>query len=263
MRIALADHDPAAQADTTSRLRFLGAEIHAVANGQALLALVRSGWPDVVLLDVVLPDGSGLVVCGQLRARSDVPIVFYSASRRRDDPTLGRMLGADDFISKDADTFDLQARIRAVLRRSVTAPPTMSSDPPPLAPSVIVVDDLVVDLGRQQASLGGSRLALTRIEYRLLAALARRPGETVTRAELAEALWGPDRLAGSHPEGTDDDPADATLVRSRAIDMHVVKLRVKLRAGPVPAPRIVAERGAGYTLLPGEPPPGEGPGVMA
>src|SRR5215207_6956035 len=99
-RIALADRDEVSAERTSSTLRSMGFAVRTVASGEALLALMEDGWPDLVVLDVVLPDVSGLVVCGQIRAQHDLPVVFYSASRRREDPILGRMLGADEFIAK-------------------------------------------------------------------------------------------------------------------------------------------------------------------
>jgi DNA-binding response OmpR family regulator len=201
---------------------------HAVTGHEARDLLERSR-PDLILLDLMLPDVDGLVLCSQLKSIADVPIMICTASMRRGDPILALKLGADDFIRKPFEIDDVLARVEAVLRR---APPrTAESTPQQPRTTEIQVGELAIDPARRRALLGGEPLALTPTEFRLLTVLSANVEEILSRDLLAQEVWG---------------YADAS--NGRTIDVHVRRLRAKLAQGAVPGPAILSVRGMGYRL---------------
>ena len=204
---------------------------HAI-DGADARSQVDHASPDLILLDLILPDIDGLVLCCTLKALADVPIVICSASARKSDPILALKLGADDFIHKPFELDDLLARIEAVLRRT---PP--SNAPPHPAPE-LRVGELVVEPARHRVMLGNQHLALTPTEFRLVTVLAARPEEVLSRDQLAHDVWG-----------------TSTLNHGRTIDVHVRRLRTKLSSASAPAPAIISVRRSGYKLTTQEPSP--------
>jgi DNA-binding response OmpR family regulator len=202
---------------------------HAMNGEEARSQMQRAGLsPDLILLDLMLPDIDGLVLCSMLKSISDVPIIICSASARRSDPVLALKLGADDFVRKPFDLDDLLARIEAVLRR---APPRTSGALPPPRPTVLRVGELVVEPPRRRALLGGEALPLTPTEFRLLTVLVAQADEILTREYLAQQVWG-----------------YADVSNGRTIDVHVRRLRLKLARSGVPCPTIISVRGMGYRI---------------
>ena len=193
------------------------------AEGERLLAEVQ---PDLLILDIMLPDADGLVFCAQLRPRSQVPIILLSASQRQADRVLGLKLGADDFVSKPFDIQELTARIEAVLRRA--APEAQRANGGQEHAQSLGM--LMIDRSRRQASVGGRALDLTPTEFQILGLMASRPGEVFSRQELASTLWG-----------------ERDMSHSRAIDVHIRLLRQKLEDVPQ-APAISTVWGYGYKL---------------
>jgi DNA-binding response OmpR family regulator len=191
------------------------------------LAEVR---PDLVILDLMLPDANGLVLCADLKAALGVPVIVCSGTRRRDDSLLGFKLGADDFVAKPFSVDDLKARVEMALRRAshAEAPPRPASPQPP--PSI---GDLVLDHALCQARLGEHVLPLTPTEYHLLCALAERPGVVVGHQELTERVWGYDDRGVRH-----------------SLEVHVQRLRAKLGVGGPQSPQVLTQRGFGYCLVP-------------
>ena len=192
--------------------------VHAVDSAAAALDWARTEGPELILLDVMLPDGSGMDVCRVLRAESDVPIIMLTARSSEVDRVLGLEVGADDYVVKPFSVAELVGRVRALLRRreldrtgAVTA---------------VVAGDLRIDLVRHEVTVDGRGVALTPGELRLLTRLASEPERAFSRDELMEVLW--DVAAG----GT-----------SRACDTHVLNLRRKLGAS---GGAIETVRGFGY-----------------
>ncbi|MDI6858368.1 MAG: response regulator transcription factor [Dehalococcoidia bacterium] len=152
-------------------------------NGQAALRAVEEQKPDLVLLDIVMPDMTGLEVMRKLRERSSVPIIFLSAKNTDADKVSGLDLGADDYIPKPFNPEEVSARVRAVLRRSLGA--NRSQD-------VLQVADVEIDLDRRLVRKQGRIITLTRTEWLLLQVLATNAGRVMLNAELLSKVWGPE-----------------------------------------------------------------------
>lgn len=192
-----------------------------LADGTDVAAAARADPPALVLLDLMLPGKDGLAVCRELRTFSDVPIVMLTARVDEVDRLLGLDLGADDYICKPFSPREVVARVRAILRRS-QARATQPAPPE---------DGLVIDPGTFRATLDGSVLDLTPVEFRLLAMLAATPGRVLRRAALLEGLY-----------------ADHRVVTDRTVDSHVKNLRRKLAEAAPGRDLIRSVYGVGYAL---------------
>lgn len=192
------------------------------ADGREALRLAREAAPDLILLDVMIPEIDGLDVCRELRKTSQVPIIMITARGEEIDRVVGLELGADDYVCKPFSVRELLARIKAVLRRGVE----------PGTPEFITgPGELRLDVERRVASIAGQPLDLTRLEFDLLLMLLSQPGRVLTRERLLEQAWGYD-FAGE----------------PRAVDSAIKRLRAKLRTGAVNADVIEAVRGIGYRI---------------
>ena len=178
--------------------------------------------PDLVLLDLMLPDGSGFDVCRELRKRSQVPIIMLTARGEEADRVVGLELGADDYVVKPFSAREVVARIRAVLRRA--------DAPEPAAGEVTLeVGDLRLDPARHEVTHGDERLELSRKEFELLHLLMRNAGSVVTRERLIDEVWDPNWFGST-----------------KTLDVHVSGLRRKLGDDPA-APRYLHTlRGVGF-----------------
>jgi len=227
--IMLVEDDHAVAQTLTDALESSGYRVWLAETGADAKTLLEQTRPDLIILDLMLPDVDGLVLCSGLKAIADVPIVICSATPQKRDAILGLKLGADDFIAKPFDIYELEARVEAVLRR--TSQTRVNNEVTPAPPDHIRVGELIIDRSRRRVTLGGEPIQLTPTEYRLVSALASRPDEILSRDDLATLVWGyQDASSG------------------RTIDVHIRRLRVKLSQGPVPAPAIVAVRGFGYKM---------------
>jgi DNA-binding response OmpR family regulator len=262
-RILVVDDEPPIAQLVTEVLESEGYEVWSVGTGGEAEATLERVRPDLLILDIMLPDTDGLLLCSAIRRRSPVPIVMLSATRERRDRILSLRLGADDFIAKPFDIHELIARIEAVLRRAAglraaSAATMVAAGSPDQFPDdarsgqpagagagggggaglgasatgeVYQVGQLVVDCGRRTVTIAGRPVHLTRTEYRLLAMLAKEPERVFSRAELAKTIWGSD-----------------IVEESRAVDVHIRRLRAKLEPFGPTAPPIVTVRGFGYKL---------------
>ena len=195
------------------------------ADGLAGLAAARRESPDLVVLDLLLPGMDGREVCRRLRADSAVPIIMLTALAEETDQIVGLELGADDYIVKPFSPAVLVARVRAMLRRSRGELDDGE---------VIRSGELEIDLVAHAVTLAGRPLRLTPTEFSLLAALARRPGQTLGREQLLDELHG---------------PAGGLAGFDRSIDSHVKNLRRKLEREPGRPPLIETVYGVGYRLV--------------
>jgi two-component system response regulator RegX3 len=185
------------------------------------LETARRVNPDLILLDVMLPDGSGYDVCRELRADSRVPIIMLTARGEETDRIVGLELGADDYIVKPFSAREVVARIRAVLRRA--GEPAAQPDGP------IEIGPLLLDRARRSATLAGSELELTRKEFELLELLMAEAGSVITRERLIDEVWDVNWFGST-----------------KTLDVHVSGLRRKLSDDPA-APRFLhTVRGVGF-----------------
>ena len=197
-----------------------GFVVRACHDGQSARQALATQAPAAVVLDVMLPDGSGLELLKQLRSEhADLPVLMLSARGEPLDRILGLELGADDYLAKPCDPRELTARLRAVLRRSHPAATTTQLE----------IGDLTFSPARGVASIEERELSLTLSESRILEALLRQPGDPLDKQELAQIALG----------------RKLTLY-DRSLDMHVSNLRKKIGPHPDGRPRIVALRSRGY-----------------
>lgn len=223
--ILAVDDDPAILRTLRINLRARDYEVETVGDGRSALQVIKERMPDLVLLDLGLPDLDGVAVLTQLRAISAVPVVVLSARHESDDKVEALDLGADDYLTKPFGMEELLARIRAALRRG---PDQWSGDDP-----VIMTESLRLDLAEQVAIKDGEPVHLTPTEWRLVAALARRPGRLVRQAELLQEVWGP----AYHRE-------------TNYLRVYLAQLRRKLEREPGRPRHFRTEPGVGYRFIP-------------
>lgn len=222
MRVLLVDSDQEMVRAVSKDLQEAGFDVRAAATGTGALARHREA--DVVLLEVSLPDLDGFQVCQRIRSRSSVPIIFHSVKATERDRVLGLKLGADDYVVKPCGTWELAARVEAVLRRARVAEVRI---PRQDRGGVAVVGPLRVDLNQRQVEVGGRKVPLTYKEFELLRVLIERPGHVVSRAEIMHKVWG------YTPESD-----------TRTLGVHMVSLRRKLALPSL----IETVRGVGYRI---------------
>jgi two-component system, OmpR family, response regulator MtrA len=221
--VLLVEDDPSIREVATLGLEQAGFRVTASGDGREGLLRFRQGSFDLVVLDVMLPSLDGFEVLREIRGESRAPVVMLSARDELHDIVVGLELGADDYVTKPFELPELVARIKAVLRRSATAP----------TESVISVDGLEIDPAAFSVKREGEDLELTATEFRLLLELARRPKQVFTRELLLELVWNYDYLGDS-----------------RLVDVAVQRLRAKVEADPANPKLIRTVRGVGYRFDP-------------
>jgi two-component system KDP operon response regulator KdpE len=182
-KVLIIDDDPSLVRALRLSLRALGHDVVVAPNGEQGMSQAALTTPDVVVLDLGLPDVNGLDVCTRIRAWSEVPIIILSASGTEDRKVAALNGGADDYVTKPFGMAELEARIRAVLRHR-------QADPAEQGPPMIVVGGLQLDLMHYEARLNGRTVDLTRKEFALLSFLARHEGKTCTHQMILNAVWG-------------------------------------------------------------------------
>jgi DNA-binding response OmpR family regulator len=205
---------------TRDYLEHAGFKVLAAYDGKSALAAARSEKPDLIVLDLRLPQMDGLDVTRALRKESDVPIIMLTARSEESDKLVGLELGADDYITKPFSPKELVARVRTVLRRVENVG---------TGGEIIRAADLVLDVPRMTAKLGGQDVELTPTEFKLLAVLAGQPGRIFSRAQLLEAVQG-----------------FAIESYERAIDAHIKNIRRKIEPDPHQPRYILMVYGVGY-----------------
>jgi DNA-binding response OmpR family regulator len=206
----------------TSYLEREGFRVLQAFDGAMALELARAEAPDLLVLDLMLPGLDGLEVCRRLRAFSDAYVIMLTARTEEIDRIIGLTTGADDYVTKPFSPRELVARVRAMLRRPRGAAVSPDSSAP------LRFAHLTIDRAAREVLRDGMPLALTRIEYDLLAALAEHPGQVLTRAQLIERVWG---------EFYGDE---------HVVDVHLSNLRRKLGSDPAYPQLIETVRGVGY-----------------
>ncbi|MCH8051569.1 MAG: response regulator transcription factor [Chloroflexi bacterium] len=219
--ILVVDDEPTLVATLKYNLERESFRVLEAADGEAALEAARTGRPDLIVLDLMLPGLSGLEVCRILRKETRVPIIMLTAKDAEVDKIVGLETGADDYVTKPFGMPELMARVRALLRRAEPG----ADD----APDVVESGDLRVDLARREVQRGGSPLRLKPKELDLLGFFMRRRGRAFSREELLQQVWG--------YEFADD---------TRTVDVHVRWLRQKIELDPAQPSRLITVRGVGY-----------------
>jgi two-component system response regulator RegX3 len=222
MKILLVEDDDALREVTHYGLEREGFRVTEASTGTQALARFRSDTPDLVILDLMLPEVSGLDVCKTIRASSAVPIIIVTAKEAEADKVAGLELGADDYVTKPFSMRELVARVRAVLRRGV---PVLSSQ------AVLRVGPIVMDVEAHEVRIGGRLVDLPPKEFDLLLALLERAGRLSTRQALIDQVWGPEYFGDT-----------------RTLDVHIKRLRRKIEPDPNDPTFLKTVRGLGYKL---------------
>jgi two-component system catabolic regulation response regulator CreB len=242
-KILIVEDEPAIAENIQYVFESEGLDSVLATTGSAVPALLAAHTIDLVLLDIGLPDTTGLDVLREIRRTHATPIIFLTARNTEMDRVLGLEIGADDYVAKPFSPRELTARVKAVLRRAqqppgAAAPPSTSAAPATPAtpsgarpPSPSGAAGFTVDAGRRQITFHGRVLELSRYEYDILSTFIRRPGHVFSREQLMELVW-------EQPESSLD----------RTVDVHIKNIRAKLRAAAPDADPIVTHRGSGYSL---------------
>jgi DNA-binding response OmpR family regulator len=228
-RILVVEDETSISEPFAEALRRAGFEPVVTRTAAGALKMAEETEPDLVMLDLSLPDGDGRDVCRELRRRSDVPIVMLTARGTEMDRIVGLELGADDYVVKPFSAREVISRIRAVLRRSAPRDGAAAEEKP------MVVGELRLDPAARTASLGGAELDLSRKEFDLLAELMRHAGRVVTREDLMAKVWDVNWFGST-----------------KTLDVHIGWLRRKLGDDPNEPTYIETVRGVGFRFAAAE-----------
>jgi two-component system KDP operon response regulator KdpE len=220
-RILVVDDEPQILRALRTNLRGAGYEVTTAESVEQALAQAAMRPPDAVILDLLLPDGSGTDVCRELRRWSDVPVIVLSAVGDETEKVAALDAGADDYVTKPFGIDELLARLRAALRRA-----NHTEEP------VIEVGDLRVDLEKRSVTVGGRQVSLTPHEYGMFALFARNLGKLLTHRMILREVWGP---------GYGDE--------SHYLHVYISQLRRKIELDPTRPRYLITEPGAGYRLV--------------
>jgi two-component system KDP operon response regulator KdpE len=222
-RVLVVDDEPQIRRAMRTSLAAHGYDVETVGTGGEAIVAVAERAPDLVLLDLGLPDIDGTEVIRRVRSFADVPIIVLSVRDRQADKVAALDAGADDYVTKPFGVEEVLARLRAALRRSHSGEP---------GPPVLSFGEIVVDLGRRLVTLGGEPVHLTKIEYGLLEVFVTNPGKLLTHPVLLRRVWGPGYAEESH-----------------YLRVYVRSLRRKL-GDRAAAPRLIlTEPGVGYRWI--------------
>ena len=223
-RILVVDDEPAIVDVLVYNLERANYEVMVARDGKEALTKAHQAEPDLIILDLMLPQVDGLEVCRALRRERDVPIIMLTARDSEVDRVVGLELGADDYVVKPFSVRELMARVGSVLRRTAPRQPEAETDP-------VKAGGLTIDTVRHEARWLDVELALTALEFDLLHCLARHAGQVLNREQLLAQVWGYDYYGDL-----------------RVVDAAIKRLRAKLRRAVPDEELIVTVRGVGYKL---------------
>jgi DNA-binding response OmpR family regulator len=224
-RILVVEDDAAILRGLADNLVCESHDVLTATDGERACSIVREQKPDLVILDLMLPRMSGYDVCRTLRGEGvTTPILMLTARGDESDRVLGLDLGADDYLTKPFSIRELLARVRALLRRTHAAAPSID---------VLHFEDTIIDFKRYDAHKAAAPIDMTKKEFGVLRYLAARAGEVVTREELLDQVWGYDAMP-----------------TTRTVDTHIASLRAKLEADPSQPRHLQTVHGVGYKWVP-------------
>lgn len=226
IRVLLVDDEPSLVKGLKLSLELEGYEVSTASDGVQALEVFACTNPDLVILDLMLPELDGFSVCRRIRAASPTPIIMLTAKAGDVDKVVGLEVGADDYLTKPFNSRELVARIRAVLRRVQLDRQAAEETG---IERVLMIGDLAIDVPRRRAQRGDQIFDLTPTEFDLLAHLAAHPGRVFTREELLRTVWGYEYFG--------DD---------RTVDVHVRRLREKVEPDPSNPAYVLTSWGKGY-----------------
>jgi DNA-binding response OmpR family regulator len=225
--ILTADDDPQLLRLVARNLEFEDYDVLTASDGKQALEMIETHSPDAVLLDVMMPQMDGFMVCQRVREFSSVPIILVTARGQDQDKVRGLDLGADDYLTKPFSVDELLARVRAVLRRAQFTIHEQGQ----LVRTTVTTGELSIDYAQHLVRMAGQEVALTPIEYRLLAYLAQNVGRVITQDLLLEYVWGADYMGEGH-----------------MLQVNINRLRRKLEPDPAHPRYILTKIGIGYML---------------
>lgn len=222
MKLLIVDDEPTILETVENRLRKEGFTTFVADSAEEGMRLFRRVKPDLILLDIMLPQRSGYDLCRAVRKEGSTPIIFVSARNDESDRVRGLELGADDYITKPFNLSEVTARVKAVLRRA-TGEATVEP---------VERGNLRIDPTTHEAFLDGKQLTLSPREFALLYFLARHPGQVFSRDVLLDRVWGKD-----------------VYVTGRTVDVHIRWLRLHIEPSPQTPERLLTVRGVGYKFV--------------
>jgi len=225
MKVLIVEDEPALAESVKYSLEREGFGVEVAPDGEKGLERFRSGRPDVLVLDLMLPKLSGLDVCRMVRAESSVPILILTAKEAESDKVAGLEIGADDYVTKPFSTRELVSRVRALLRRAGMAARHETEE-------TLRGGPVELDVARHETRVRGDDIPLPPKEFELLEAFLRRKGRLLTREFLIEEVWGADYYGDT-----------------RTLDVHVKRLRQKIEEDPGKPVHLVTIRGLGYRFV--------------
>jgi two-component system, OmpR family, response regulator RpaB len=229
-KILIADDEAMIRRILSTRLTMVGYDVCLATNGTEALEVFKKEAPDLIVLDVMMPQLNGLEVCEELRKVSDVPIIMLTALSDVADRIAGLQIGADDYLPKPFSPKELEERINAILRRT-DGGATFKSLVERAVPGVIQAGPLRLETYKRQVFLKGERIQLTGMEFDLLELLASNAGKTVSRSDILQKVWG---YSPRH------------YADMRVVDVHVSRLRSKIGDNPKSPEYIHTDWGTGY-----------------
>jgi two-component system, OmpR family, response regulator RpaB len=227
-KILIVDDEAMIRRILSTRLAMVGYEVSIASNGAEALEVFEKEKPDLVVLDVMMPEMNGLEVCQELRKFTDVPIIMLTALGDVADRITGLQMGADDYVPKPFSPKELEERINAILRR-MNGPATSPAERS--VPGVVQAGPLRIETYKRQVFLNDERIQLTGMEFDLLELLATNAGKTVSRSDILQKVWG---YSPRH------------YADMRVVDVHVSRLRSKIGDNPKSPEFIHTDWGTGY-----------------
>lgn len=221
-KILVVDDEASIRQIVETRLKASGYEVVTASDGEEAIAKTFAEQPSLIVLDIMMPRIDGLQVCREIRKSLNTPIIILTAKGDVADRITALELGADDYIVKPFSPKELDARIKAVLRRVINSQSKYS---------IIKIDEIVIDIGKRQVIRGNHKIKLTEMEFNLLDLLASNPGRPYSRSEILHQVWG--YRVNQYSD-------------TRVVDVHVSRLRSKLEKDPNDPELILTARGTGY-----------------